>query len=278
MILKPALQPPSLHVTWDKLPDDFILPDDPVENILQPYLAAALTEALDTAGLVKTEMLIASNFGLVATVNDRTVVKAPDWVYVPQVYPVSHTRRSYTQHLEGGAIAIVMEFLSDTETGEYSSRPIYPYGKLYYYEQVLKVPTYVIFDAATALLEVRRLENGKESGYVLQTPDSNEQYWIPELNLNLGIWQGERAGLFANWLRWWDQNGNLLLWGAEKIAQERQRAEQERQRAEQERQRAEQEYEARVSAVSKLLGMGLSTEQVAEALSLSTDEIHRILS
>lgn len=44
-----------------------------------------------------------------------------------------------------------------------------------------------------------------------------------------------------NWLRWWDTEGNLLLWSSERAEQERQRAEQERQRAEQERQRAEQE-------------------------------------
>lgn len=36
-------KPPT--VTWEKLPDGFVLPDDPVENIQQPYLAAALTDA-----------------------------------------------------------------------------------------------------------------------------------------------------------------------------------------------------------------------------------------
>lgn len=37
-------------VTWEALPADFILPDDPVENIQQPAIAAALTDALGTAG------------------------------------------------------------------------------------------------------------------------------------------------------------------------------------------------------------------------------------
>jgi hypothetical protein len=34
-----AQAPPSAHalkITWDKLPNDFVLPDDPVENIQQP--------------------------------------------------------------------------------------------------------------------------------------------------------------------------------------------------------------------------------------------------
>jgi hypothetical protein len=32
-------------------------------------------------------------------------------------------------------------------------------------------------------------------------------------------------------LRWWDENGNLLLWGVERLEQERLQVEQERQRA-----------------------------------------------
>lgn len=32
---------PTYTITWEKLPDDFLLPDDPVDNINQPALAAA---------------------------------------------------------------------------------------------------------------------------------------------------------------------------------------------------------------------------------------------
>jgi hypothetical protein len=126
-------------VTWEPLPDDYLLPDEPVGNIQQPLLAAALTDALDEANWIQPQMLIASNFALVATVNRNTVVKAPDWLFAPQVNPVPPEviRRSYTPNLEGGPVALVMEFLSATETGEYSLRPLYPYGKLYFYETIL---------------------------------------------------------------------------------------------------------------------------------------------
>jgi hypothetical protein len=40
------------RITWEKLPEDFILPDDPVESNLQPLLAAALRESLELAGLI----------------------------------------------------------------------------------------------------------------------------------------------------------------------------------------------------------------------------------
>jgi Uma2 family endonuclease len=237
MVLQVPSPSQNLVITWEKLPDDFVLPDDPVENIQQPFLAAALTDALGEAQRITPEMLIASNFGLVATVNQRTVVKAPDWLFVPKVFPVpaGTVRRSYTPVLEGDAVAIVMEFLSETDTGEYSIRPIYPYGKLHFYERILQVPVYVIFDPLQVHLEVRRLEADR---YQLQSPQ-DDRYWIPELGLFLGVWYGQRLGITTHWLRWWDEAGNLLLWSFEKAEQERQRAEQERQRAEQERQRAE---------------------------------------
>ncbi|WP_414529625.1 Uma2 family endonuclease [Nodularia chucula] len=221
----------ELDITWEALPADFILSDDPVENIQQPALASALTDALGATQHIQTQMLIGSNFGLVATVKKKVVVKAPDWLYVPQVQPVAPgvIRRSYTPNLEGAAVAVVMEFLSDTENGELSIRSTPPYGKLYFYEHILKIPTYVTYDPYEVILEVRYLQNGQ---YSLAPADANGRYWIPELELFLGIWQGERLCQTMNWLRWWDREGNLLLWSSEQAQQERQRAEQEHQRAE----------------------------------------------
>jgi hypothetical protein len=247
-------------VEWERLPDDFILPDDPVENIEQPFLAAALTDALGTANLIHPEMLIASNFGLVARVNGKTIVKAPDWLWVSQVNPVSERsiRRSYTQFLEGERVGIVMEFLSDEELGELSVRSTYPYGKLYFYEQILGVPIYVVFDPYSLKLEVRQLqENGV---YQLQEPNLQGRYWIPGLQLFLGLWQGERAGHTTHWLRWWDEVGNLLLWGAELATQEQQRAEQ----AQQAQQAAEQERQRAEKLTAKLRELGIDPNEETE--------------
>jgi hypothetical protein len=44
------------------------------------------------------------------------------------------------------------------------------------------------------------------------------------MNLFLGVWQGTRENRTGNWLRWWDDAGNLLLWGFEKAAQLQERA------------------------------------------------------
>ncbi len=250
----PAASPLAPTVTWESLPADFVLPDDPVENIQQPPLAAALTDALGAAGLIQPQMLIGSNFGLVATVNKKIVVKAPDWFYIPQVHPVAEEviRRSYTPYLEGDPVAVVMEFLSQEEGGELSVRSTPPYGKLYFYEQILQVPTYVTYDPYELSLEVRCLQDQR---YRVQAANSEGRVWIPELELWLGVWYGERLGQTMNWLRWWDSSGNLLLWSAEQAEQERQRAEQEHQRAEQERQRAE-------LLATKLRELGIDPDQL----------------
>jgi GAF domain-containing protein len=233
---------PTLNITWEKLPDGFVLPDDPVDNINQPALAAVLTESLQLAGKLPETALTPTNYGICATVNGKIVVKAPDWAYIPRITADrSEVVRSYTPRLQGEIPVIVMEFLSDADGGEYSVKETHPPGKFFFYEQILQVPNYVVFAPDTGILELYRFDDRQK--YVLEAIGDRDRYWIPEMELFLGVWQGNRENRRGFWLRWWDRHGNLLLWGAEQIEQEHQRAEQEYQRAEQEHQRAEQEHQ-----------------------------------
>lgn len=221
----------DLDIRWEKLPDDFVLPDDPVENIAQPALAAALTDALETARRLPENSLTTTNYGICATVNAKVVVKAPDWAYIPRItVPHEDIHRSYTPQLQGDLPLIVMEFLSDEDGKEYSIKPTYPPGKWFFYEQVLLVPYYALFDLASGNLELYRL--GDDKRYAIAEPNDAGHYWIPAMGLALGCWMGRRENRSGTWLRWWDADGNLLLWGQEQAAAERQRAEAERQRAE----------------------------------------------
>ncbi|MBP0015453.1 MAG: Uma2 family endonuclease [Roseofilum sp. SBFL] len=230
----------AYKITWEKLPDDFQLPDDPVDNIYQPALAAALTESLNQAGKLSENSLTPTNYGICATVNGKMVVKAPDWAYIPQIrVDRQEVSRSYTPNLQGDPPVIVLEFLSETEGGEYSTKSTYPPGKYFYYEQILCVPNYGIFDPKTGELELRRL--GNQQRYALASPNSEGRFWIPEMDLYLGVWQGCRETLETYWLRWWDDQGNLIPWSTEKTEQAEQRAEAERQRADAGEQRAEAE-------------------------------------
>jgi hypothetical protein len=260
-IFTPKIQP--LTITWNPLPPNFELPDDPVDNFEQPLLAEALREAL---GLISPTQLVATNFGLVATVNGQTVVKAPDWLFVPDVIPLpkGKLRKSYTPYKEGALPEIVMEFLSDEDGREYDHNPRWPYGKWFFYEQILKVPVYAIFNPLDGALEVYQLKSGR---YQSQKPDENERYWIDSLELFLGVWQGSRADSTKEgyWLRWWDTNDNLLLWGKEaseknemekraalkKAEAETQAALEKAEKAERTAQRAEAEKQAALEKAEK---------------------------
>ena len=251
---------PGMVITWEPLPPDFDLQEDePVDNTGQPLLAGALRESLEITGWIQPEMLIATNFGLCATVEGQFIAKAPDWLYVPAVKEILPDRKSYTPHLEGDIPAIVMEFLSDKEGGEYSIKPTYPPGKWFFYQHILQVPVYVIFEPEGGLIEYYQLENGQ---YELKQPDENGRHWVESMGLFLGTWRGEKGGRSGYWLRWWDQQGNVLPWAVEKIEQERQRAEAERQRAEAERQRAEAETQAKEKLRAYLQSQGIDPDNL----------------
>ncbi|HBS72691.1 MAG TPA: hypothetical protein DEG17_09970, partial [Cyanobacteria bacterium UBA11149] len=79
--------------------------------------------------------------------------------------------------------------------------------------------------------------------------------------VELGLWHGNYQNQTQLWLRWWDEDGNLLLTGAE--------------RAEIQQARAESAEAALQNAIPRLLAMGLTVEQVAEALSLRVDEVNQ---
>ena len=247
------------EISWDKLPDDFVLDDEPVDNINQPLLAAALTESLEIAGKLSANALTTTNYGICAKLNNKFVVKAPDWAYVTSIKSREEVKRSYTPRLQGDIPAIVMEFLSDTEGGEYSSKPTYPPGKWFFYEQILQVPNYAIFEPDTGILEVYKLDDSGR--YKLQTADANNRYWIAQMQLSLGIWEGMRENRTGYWLRWWNENDELLLWGSELAIKERQRAENERQRAENERQRAENEHQRAERLAQQLRAAGIEPEE-----------------
>jgi len=247
------------EIVWEKLPANFVLPDDPVESIAQPFLAAVLNESLQITELLPAEAIVASNMALVVRINQKTIVKAPDWFYVAKAYPVGNViRRSYSPHLDGDVPAIVMEFLSEDETGEYSTRPTFPYGKMYFYEQILQVPIYVIFDPADGRLEIRKL--GSSGQYEIQTLDENGKYFIDSLELYLGTWHGTRLEQTFHWLRWWRGDDRLLFWGSERAAQdsilieiEKHRAQVQQQIAESEKQRAETEKQRADEAEQEIL-------------------------
>ena len=213
--------------------------------------------------------------------------EAPDWFYVPNVPPNidGQIRRSYVLWREHIAPLIALEFASGNGDEERDRTPlsrtdegvVTKPGKFWVYERVMRIPYYGIYQVNNGRLEVYRLIDGY---YQLLELNQRGHFPITPSGVELGLWQGSYQNQTMLWLRWWDEEGNLLLIGDERAELERLRGEQQRERAEQERLRAESaeqsrqaEFQARRDAIPRLLGMGLSAEQVAEALSLSVEEV-----
>lgn len=162
--------------------------------------------------------------------------EAPDWFYVPGVSPLleGERRRSYVLWQEIIAPLIAIEFVSGDGTEERA--PTSPLvgdgtkaGKFWVYEQAIRIPFYAIYEVDKAAVEVYELI---AQSYRQCEPNQRGHYPIPPLGVELGIWQGEYMNQSLPWLRWWDNQGNLLLSGDERAEQEKQRAEQEKQRRE----------------------------------------------
>jgi Uma2 family endonuclease len=287
--------PPKVIITWPLLPPDFPLPDDPVDNELHSPLAVALNQLLNLRPDLLEDALITTDFALCAGVNGKTICKGPDWMYVRPVKPSQKTRRSYTPHKQGSVPLIVMEFLSDTDGGEYSQDSQGTIGKWFFYEQVIRVPYYVIFEPEEGRLEVYHLEGQPDAlAYRPAIPNAEGLYWIPEFQLFLGVWHGKHELYTCHWLRWWDAEGQPLPWPEERLAATQEHlAETQEHLAETQEHLAEtQEHLAETQerltateaelqqtqrgAVSRLLAMGLTLEQVAEALALDLDRVRQI--
>jgi Uma2 family endonuclease len=148
--------------------------------------------------------------------------EAPDWFYVPNVPPTlnGQMRRSYVLWQEYVAPLIVLEFVSGDGSEERDKTPIT--GKFWVYEQAIRVPFYGIYEVKKASVEVYQLVKGK---YEPLPTNERGNYPIEPMNVELGIWQGCYQNVELPWLRWWDNQGNLLLTGWERSQQAEARAE-----------------------------------------------------
>ncbi|NJR38485.1 MAG: Uma2 family endonuclease [Leptolyngbyaceae cyanobacterium CSU_1_4] len=301
------------------LPDEF--------HDLQPQLLSA---TLRLQNYAKDQIFTGTDLNLYYDVHHPLWHKRPDWFLalgVPRLYDGKDLRSSYVVWQEGVNPFVVVELLSpgteNEDLGVYAdpataisgasvpaiepnslvngqSTKAVPPGKWQVYEQILRIPYYVVFSRYNNRVRAFRLVGGHYQEESLDS--SNPRIWISELDLGLGLWEGEFDGIERLWLRWYDTHGDWVLTEAEyqqqraerqrqRALQERQRAEQEQQRAEQQQQRAEQEQQRaeqqqrRADAaadqlrqvVANLLQANLSVTQVASMTGLTEEKVRQIL-
>jgi Uma2 family endonuclease len=275
--LDPTIVPPAF-------PDHTQLPESDgtfVKNFQEHPQSILLTDSLEST--LQTlhpdgQYAIGQDCGIYWRETDppERGAEAPDWFYVPNVPPQldGQYRRSYVLWREYMVPFIAIELASGDGSEERDNTPLSRVsesvnqkpGKFWVYEQIIRIPYYAIYLIKTHELEVYHWVDGRY--YRLDSNDRGH-YAIAPMGVELGVWEGSYQNQTQHWLRWWDNQGHLLLTGSELAKLERQRAEAERQRAE----RAEQSQR---DAIPKLLSMGLSREQVAQALSLSVEDVERL--
>jgi Uma2 family endonuclease len=196
--------------------------------------------------------------------------EAPDWFYVPNVSPMlnGEYRRSYVLWKEFVAPLIAIEFVSGNGSDERDATPpseTEKAGKFWVYEQAIRIPFYVIFDAWRDNLEVYHLVDGR---YVKMQSNNRGHYSIPPLGVEIGL----KLEKDVSWLRWWDDLGNLLLTGDERAIAEKQRrldaeaiADQQRQIANQAT-LAQQQAEAIANQERQISNQATLAQQQAEAI------------
>ncbi|MEM6433358.1 MAG: Uma2 family endonuclease [Cyanobacteria bacterium P01_D01_bin.115] len=262
--------------TSDELPSS---DDTPVDNEDQNLLPNYLLFLLQLIWQDRQDWYFGADMAIYHTTGvSPKVPVVPDGFLslgVPRRKPGNRSRKSYVLWEEADiAPMLVLEMVSWTPGNEYDQKlNIYAQlGVLYY---VIYNPDYWQRDRHQPF-EVYKLVDGQ---YQLQI---GEPYWMPEVGLGLGRSLGRIGGLEREILSWFDVQGDRYLSGEERAAQaqeQMQAAQRQTQTAQQQvqaiQQQVEQERQARFTAVRQLHQMGLTTTQIAAALSLTLDDVNQ---
>ncbi|MBC1195175.1 Uma2 family endonuclease [Microcystis aeruginosa BLCCF158] len=245
----PPLSPrQSLPTMYDLPSDNPLEPGLPDEfHLLQPQL---LLLTFQPPNWEPDLVFSAADLNLYYNVRHPQWYKRPDWfgvVGVPRLYDGHDLRLSYVIWQEGVSPTIVVELLSpgteNQDLGQELRQPGEPPTKWTVYEQILRIPYYVVFSRYTNQLQAFELVGG----YYQPVALVEGRLPIPPLELSLGLWQGSYRGIERLWLRWLTLEGELIPLADEELIaakQEASAAKQEASAAKQEASAAKQEASA----------------------------------
>ncbi len=210
----------------DALPDHTQLPDrndEIVKNFQEHPQSTLLTDSIFTAlGKLHPDgdFAIGQDCGIYWRLTDppERGAECPDWFYVANVPPMldGKIRRSYVLWKELIPPVLALEFVSGTGAEERDPTPYE--GKFWVYERIIRPAYYGIYEVAKASIEMYHLQGTR---YVQMQSTPQGRYVIPEMQVELGLWQGHYQGMTLPWMRWWDLDGQMLPTGEERAAIER---------------------------------------------------------
>lgn len=228
---------PTMYDLPSEDPEEPGLPDE--YHYLQPHLLSATLQLTTYAA---DEVFSVGDMNLYYDVEHPLWHKRPDWfavVGVSRLYEGRDMRLSYVVWQERVNPFVVVELLSpgteQEDLGETDRSPGVPPTKWQVYEQILRIPYYILFDRYTNHLRAFHLVGGHYQPLDL----TDQRIQIPEWKISLRVWQGTYKGIERLWLRWFDGEERLILSGEERAKQAEEKATQAENRAEQAKDRAE---------------------------------------
>ncbi|WP_017655871.1 Uma2 family endonuclease [Fortiea contorta] len=228
----PPRPPQETMPTMYDLPSELVgesgLPDE-----FHRIQAELLSETCQLPNYTPTEILLASDLNLYYDPRHPLWYKRPDWYLVlgvPNNNEQQNLRLSYVVWQEGVDPFLVVELLSPgtelEDLGKTLREINQPPTKWQVYERILRIPYYVVYDRYENNLRAFRIIGSHYEAISL----IENRFWLSDLELGLGLWQGTYQQTTGLWLRWYNAHGWIPT-QAEKAQQESQRAEQESQRA-----------------------------------------------
>ena len=216
---------PSQNPEEPGLPDEF--------HDLQPDL---LSWTCRSPLHAEQNCFIAKDLNLYYDADHTQWYKRPDWFLVlgvPRSQNLQELRLSYVIWQEKVNPFLVVELLSPGTESEDLGRTVRaansPPTKREVYEQILKIPYYVVYDRYENQFLGFRLEQSGELYRYRELDLSGGRLWLEELGLGLAIWQGSYKQVSGAWLRFYDAALDWIPTPMERAEQEQRRAERFRQ-------------------------------------------------
>lgn len=221
--------------------------DEPMDNIFSEKQQRLLSETLNGNWEPGRKFVAFSNVGLFYAINEPPVV--PDMFLSLDVQVAQDVwekkNRSYFVWEFGKPPEVAVEIVSNKKGGELDA-------KLEKYKW-MRVLYYVVFDPQRLIQkDVLRIFKFSEGMFIPKVDRT-----LPSIGLNITLWEGEYEGFCAQWLRWTDNEGNLIPTGAERANREKERADQEKRRAEEEKERARMAEEKADKLLAMLRAAGI---------------------
>ena len=282
---------PTMYDLPSEDPEDMGLPDE--FHDFQPDL---LRETCQPPVDAAANFFVGVDLNLYYDLRHTQWYKRPDWFLalgVARAERQEQLRLSYVMWQEGITPLIIVELLSpgtqDDDLGGRIREIGKPPTKWEVYERILRVPFYVVYDRYENQLRIFTLSGVRYEEVKLNS--ENPRFWIEELGLGLGLWQGKYEGADGKWLRWYDAEDEWIPTAMEqavlerlaKIKAESAKIEAESAKIQAESARVEAESardaaEAKLTAaIPQLMSLGLTIEQVASSLGLTVERVNEEL-